>query len=252
MSLGSPAGLGPFVPAAVTDDGAMAGSATLPDATPHAVRVDADGTMTDLAASNPGQSDGFDINASGVVVGWARHNAVTMRGMVWQPVGGSIEMTPFSTSANAESLARYVNDAGQVAGFAQTALETDDGDPIFHAFLWSAGGGMVDANTALGINARKETDVLGLTNGGQVLVFVPGAVPVLWTPGVGGVPVQPARPDHAGRNPAARSGRRRHGGRLVQHVRPCARIRVDSSGRRTRHPCAGCAVGIGLERQRRR
>ena len=56
VPLGSPAGLGPFIPRAVNDDGAMAGSATLPNTTPHAVRMDTDGTMTDLTPANPGQA----------------------------------------------------------------------------------------------------------------------------------------------------------------------------------------------------
>src|SRR3954469_10055047 len=34
VSLGSPAGLGPFIPRAVNDDGAMAGSARLPSSLP--------------------------------------------------------------------------------------------------------------------------------------------------------------------------------------------------------------------------
>ena len=90
-----------------------------------------------------------------------------MRGMVWQPDGSSTELGTFSSSTNAESLARYVNDTGQVAGYAYSAFENDDGDPILHAFFWTAAGGMIDANTALGVNNKKDTDVLGLTKPGR-------------------------------------------------------------------------------------
>ena len=149
----------------------------------------------DLTPANPGQSDGFDINSSGIVVGWVRHNPVTMRGAVWMPdKARSTELGAFSSSTNAESGARWVNDAGQVAGYAQSVFETDDGDPIFHAFSWTASGGLVDANTALGINNKKGTDALGLTETGKVLVYVQGSFPVLWTPGGGGLTVTPPDP----------------------------------------------------------
>jgi probable HAF family extracellular repeat protein len=94
--------------------------------------------MQDLGTLGGGFSHGRDINDLGQVTGGSYLNGISKHAFFWN--GSS--MQDLGTLGGTDSLGLGINNAGQVVGYSQTM-----GNAADHAFLWSAGVGMVDLNT---------------------------------------------------------------------------------------------------------
>jgi probable HAF family extracellular repeat protein len=118
-----------------------------------------EGTSFDLGTLGGNESEALAVNRRGQVAGHSRvggGGAVVKHAFLIPEPGGMIDVGALG-GAGATSIAHDVNDAGAVAGLA----ETTTGQP--HAFLWTAADGMRDLGAlgaapsmALGINNRVE------------------------------------------------------------------------------------------------
>jgi len=112
----------------------MAGGAT---ATYHVGLI----KVTELTTLAGGESNAFDINARGVIVGYSRDANLARRAVRWQ--NGAIRDlgTP---SSSYRSIARSINDNGEIVG-----LYGDPDEFNYQAFYWSAGTGVVTLSRSL-------------------------------------------------------------------------------------------------------
>jgi probable HAF family extracellular repeat protein len=101
----------------------------------HAFRWTPRGGMRDLERGNSCCSGADGVNDDGYVVGARAALAV-----LWTPAGESVQLGSLGPKGYA-SAAHDVNGHGQVVGESATA----SGD--VHAFLWTAGRGMIDLDT---------------------------------------------------------------------------------------------------------
>jgi len=147
-----------------------------------------DGQMIDLRTLGGNQSSAAAINNHGRVAGFALSdvpdpfsmyyqflyclpfqicppNATAARAFVWDEKDG---MQDIGTLGGPDSLAFFVNDRGQVAGFSYTnsTVNATTGLPTFHPFLWEKGQGMLDLGTLGGTVAQA---VNGMNERGEVV-----------------------------------------------------------------------------------
>ena len=95
--------------------GQVVGWSTTSTGSQHAVRWNADGSVTDLGTLGGATSSADDINDAGQVVGGAQTAAMDSHAVVWGP-GGAI--TDLGTFGGTYSGANDINDTGQVVGYA--------------------------------------------------------------------------------------------------------------------------------------
>lgn len=126
--------------AAINGRGEITGAAVFDPAVDlfHAARWSPGNRPLDLGTLGGGQSAATAINENGLVVGWSQAPAAPALRLPfrWSPETG---MRPLGTFASTEAAARDINGAGQIAGVAPLRQGGPD-----RAFLWSAGGGLVD------------------------------------------------------------------------------------------------------------
>ncbi len=167
---------------------ALAGSIILLLGTGAAKTFAHEGRMLDLGTLGGKSSDAFGMNDLGQVVGQSENHrgrqGSSFRAFLWSPFGrdgvaGNPQMKDLGSLGGEESLANDINNAGQVAGGAQTA----EGER--HAALWDTHAGtLTDLGTlggsfsvASGINDYGQVVGLSETETGSVHAF-------LWTPDV--------------------------------------------------------------------
>ncbi|MBN2023227.1 MAG: hypothetical protein JW809_10600 [Pirellulales bacterium] len=134
---------------AINNRGEVAGSSTtdyLSGGGPHAFRWRRDGGMLDLDGLGGNQSNAFDINDDGTVVGAAWPGNDRSHAFLWTAQTG---MRDLGTLGGDESSAIAVNNLGQVIGVTSVSL---DPDAPFRAFLWTESEGMRDIGGLLDIN----------------------------------------------------------------------------------------------------
>jgi len=147
-----------------------------------------DGQVIDLGTLGGNQSLAAAINNHGQVAGLALSdipdpfsfyyqffyclpfqicppNPTAARAFIWDEKNG---LQDIGTLGGPDSLAAFVNDRGQVAGFSYTnsIVNATSGLPTFHPFLWEKGKGMKDLGTLGGTIAQA---VNGLNDRGQVV-----------------------------------------------------------------------------------
>jgi probable HAF family extracellular repeat protein len=120
--------------------------------------------MTDLGTLGGDNSDAFDINDTGQVVGLAGTAEGAIHAFITGPDG--VGMTDLGTLGGGGSEASGINDAGQVVGGSATA------EGQSHAFITGPNGvGMTDLNSLAGLpSGIILTSAIDINNAGQVLV----------------------------------------------------------------------------------
>ncbi len=107
----------------------------------------------------------FDVNDSTMVVGQSSvgTGASGLRAFSWTRAGHMIPIPPLPGGENAPSVAKAVNNSGQVVGSSGVAGGS-------HAFLWTSGAGTIDLGV-LGSSASIPPSALGngLNNAGMVV-----------------------------------------------------------------------------------
>ncbi len=153
----------------INDAGQIAGASYISGETYRAFRYTgtpgSGGTMADLGALTAGQTLGYGINGSGQVAGTTYPSNAPPHAFRYSGTPGAggalVNLDPGGTFFS--SYGRAVNDAGQVAGYAEPA-----GGSNFHAFRYTgtpgSGGAMVDLGTLGGNESRG----WGINNAGQV------------------------------------------------------------------------------------
>jgi probable HAF family extracellular repeat protein len=132
--------------------GDMAGSfqfSAYPNFAYHAMRYARDGGIEDLGTLGGPSSFGYGINHSGQVSGWSYVSLTPFvtRGFVATPGQSLQNLGTFSGATSASSFAGRINDAGQVAGHAETS------NGRWHAFRYVPGIGLQDLGTAFSDNS---------------------------------------------------------------------------------------------------
>lgn len=156
-------GGGGCFPMAVNGSGQVTGKSHVDFDTVHAFRWQG-GVMTPLGTlpgAGTDSSAGIDINSGGVVVGYSYDASGYVRACRW--VGTTI--TDLGALGGNDSMARGINDLGQIVGEADVA----GGD--YHAFLWlpTAAYGLPAGMNDLGTFGGESSKALGVNNQGQII-----------------------------------------------------------------------------------
>ena len=121
------------------------------------------------------ETDAYDINSAGQVVGLSSHSDNTYHAFIWQNGAIDLGVLGVSLTSFTESAATAINDLGQVVGQSTTAA---DGNP--HGFLWKDANGngasdpheMVDLNALLPADSEWEIiTATGINSSGQIVGF---------------------------------------------------------------------------------
>lgn len=158
LDLGAPAGHS-SVGEAIDDAGQVAGTTRTGNEPSRAFRWTEGVGMVDLGVLEPGAqfpfAAGLLINSAGQVAGLSTvaGNPSLSQSFFWSPETG------IRTVAGPASVPNDLNDAGQVVGIVQGAFLSS------RAFLWSAGGGLIDLGTLGGTHSGA----LAINELGQVV-----------------------------------------------------------------------------------
>jgi probable extracellular repeat, HAF family len=141
---------------AINESGQIAGSSYTADDELHALFY-SNGVLTDLGALGGNMSEAYCINNFGQVVGEA-WTASNYHAFLYQD-GIMTDLGTLGGIYNSE--ASYINDSGQIVGFADAGIW---GNPTNHAFLYSEGV-MKDLGTLGGVDSFAN----GINNNGDVV-----------------------------------------------------------------------------------
>jgi len=178
QDLGGPDGFS-SIGRAINAGGQVAGALGNDPLKPHAFLY-ANGQMADLGAFSGDRSDAFGINDTGQVVGTSLVLGVGGAPNTWRAFEYSDGTMNQLDLGNAFSIARDINNAGQVVG--ELAPSDEDG---VHAFLYQDGRlhdlGNLGGNTtsALSINERGDIVGYGTTGPGDTVhgfIYVDGKI----------------------------------------------------------------------------
>jgi probable HAF family extracellular repeat protein len=97
--------------------------------------------MTDLGHLGGGESNAFDVNNRGGIVGYSKAPNLARRAVRWQ---SGVLMDLGTPASSGRSIARGINDRGDIVG-----LYGDPDEFNYQAFYWSAGTGVVTLNRSL-------------------------------------------------------------------------------------------------------
>jgi probable HAF family extracellular repeat protein len=135
-------------------------NSTLPGNAYGHVALYSNGTLTDLGDLGGDWSEGFEVNASGQVTGYAPIADGTQRGYI----SNNGKLTALPTLGGSFSDAYAVNDLGQVVG----ASGTSNGET--HPFLFS-NGTMTDLGTLGAHGSEYWNTALGINKSGQIVGY---------------------------------------------------------------------------------
>jgi probable HAF family extracellular repeat protein len=125
---------------AINDAGQVVGNSYTASGERHAFLWTLEAGMIDLGTLGGSNSYAYAINDAGQVVGQSETASGSWHAFLWEDVNGNGqsdpgEMVDLGTLGGLDSGAHGINDAGQVAGYAQTASGS------YHASLWVAVNG---------------------------------------------------------------------------------------------------------------
>jgi probable HAF family extracellular repeat protein len=124
--------------------------------------------LTDLGLPPGGlSSHAFDISDAGHVVGAfsAREGHAYGHAFLWTSTGGMQDLGDLPGGED-QSIARRVNDAGQVVGYGFAEDLSNGQVGRRHAFLWTSSSGMQDLGVLPG---HTDSEALGINDAGQVI-----------------------------------------------------------------------------------
>jgi probable HAF family extracellular repeat protein len=130
------------------------------------------GLFLGLALAPFGAAFVTGLNNIGTVAGWAQAGGI-QRAVKWPDHASPL--LDLGSLGGDISRAEAINDAGDIVGWS----EITPGNPLRHAVLWPATGGVIDLATWPGHCAGSSV-ALGINNAG-VIVGHCDAIPVLWT-----------------------------------------------------------------------
>ncbi|MCL4196262.1 MAG: DUF3466 family protein [Phycisphaerales bacterium] len=129
----------------------------------HAVLWHEDGSVRDLGTlrpSNEGQSEAFDINDAGYVVGGADVTSSNRNAFVWID-GQMYDLGRLPNKSDANALA--INNQNQIVGYSTRGYPNND------AFLWEQGRGMQRLDEIIAPNARWRLSIAwGINDAGHI------------------------------------------------------------------------------------
>ena len=193
----------PFVGVAINDAGQVAGTQSPGvhplDQPPARAMLYTPGVgVQDLGTLGGTRSEAYALNEQGQVVGYSTTAFGVPHAFLWTPGVGMRDLGVFAGGLNV-SVARGINDRGEVVGQVTVVYPTTSRNPETHAFLWTPAGGMQDL-PALGGELTSSV-AYDINNAGQVvgrgysadriIPPDPGSDPeyfshaFLWTPGQG-------------------------------------------------------------------
>jgi len=134
---------------AVNDSGMVAGHSLTSNAVWHAFSWTKSGGVVELGSLG-GHSQAYAINASGQIVGTSNDANGVTHAVLWNP-GSTIKDLGLLPGFN-YGRAMFINDAGQVTGYA-LVKDANGADGAQHAFFYTDAAGLVDLGTLGGSRA---------------------------------------------------------------------------------------------------
>lgn len=192
----------PFVGVAVNDAGQVAGTQNpgeRPEGAPppRAMLYTPGVGVQDLGTLGGTRSEAYALNERGQVVGYSTTATGARHAFLWTPGAGMRDLGVLAEGLG--SVARGINDRGDVVGQSTLPIPPIPRNPETHAFLWTPAGGMRDLG-ALGGELTSSV-AYDINNAGQVVGRSysadriippdPGSDPeffsraLLWSPGQG-------------------------------------------------------------------
>jgi probable HAF family extracellular repeat protein len=192
----------PFVGVAINDAGQVAGTQNpgvppTSDPQPRAMLYTPGVGVQDLGTLGGTRSEAYALNEQGQVVGYSTTATGARHAFLWTPGVGMRDLGVLAEGLG--SVARGINDRGEVVGESTMPIPPIPRNPETHAFLWTPTGGMEDLG-ALGGEFTSSV-AYAINDGAQVVgrsysadrIIPPdlGLDPeffsraFVWTPGVG-------------------------------------------------------------------
>lgn len=103
------------------------------------------GAMSEIGALSGNESEAFDINIHGFVVGRSKTIGGDWHAFVWDPSRGMVDLGTFGGSS---SSANAINDNGQIVGVAETSTES-------RAFIINPGGALKRIDEGIGLQSAS-------------------------------------------------------------------------------------------------
>jgi probable HAF family extracellular repeat protein len=160
----------PFVGVAINDAGQVAGTQNpgeRPEGSPppRAMLYTPGVGVQDLGTLGGTRSEAYALNEQGQVVGYSTTATGARHAFLWTPGVGMRDLGVLAEGLG--SVARGINDRGEVVGQSTLPIPAIPRNPETHAFLWTPAGGMQDLG-ALGGELTSSV-AYDINNAGQVV-----------------------------------------------------------------------------------
>jgi probable HAF family extracellular repeat protein len=160
----------PFVGVAINDAGQVAGTQNpgeRPEGSPppRAMLYTPGAGVQDLGTLGGTRSEAYALNEQGQVVGYSTTATGIRHAFLWTPGVGMRDLGVLAGGLG--SVARGINDRGEVVGQSTLPIPAIPRNPETHAFLWTPTGGMQDLG-ALG-GGLTSSVAYDINNAGQVV-----------------------------------------------------------------------------------